>query len=415
MRRLSTVPRRGLTKFASNPETAPVILSVARTPIGSFNGALSAFTGPQLGTIALKEALKRSGVKSEEVTEAIFGNVISAGAGQAPARQVAIRAGLPPSVTCTTVNKVCSSGMKAVALGAQSIMLGTTEGAVATGGFESMSNVPYYLLKARQGYGYGHQQAVDGVLQDGLWDAFDDHHMGMCAEACAADMKISREDQDKYALESYRRAQLAQKEGWFKDEIVSVELPAKKGKEPKVVSVDEEPARLQADKVPTLRPAFKQQGGTVTAANASKLNDGGAALVLASAKFAKDRGLKPLARILGFADAEHQPIKFPTAPALALPRALKAAGVQQKDIDFFELNEAFSVVSLANGQLLNLDLAKVNAFGGAVALGHPIGCSGARILVTLLSVLKHKDATLGAAAICNGGGGASAVIIERIH
>jgi len=383
-----------------------------RTPIGSFNGSLSPLSGPQLGGIAVKEALKRAGVKNEEIDEVLLGNVVSAGIGQAPARQAAHLAGLPWSVPCTTVNKVCSSGMKTIIFGTQSILTGYNK-VVVTGGFESMSNIPYYLQKARTGFGYGNQELTDGVLKDGLWDAFDNHHMGMCAEACSEEYKISREAQDKYAIETYRRSQNAWKNGLFNDEIVPVQVPQKKG-DPKIIKEDEEPSKLQADKLPGLKPAFKPKGGTVTAANASKLNDGASALIIADGEWARSRGLKPIARILGYADAERKPIEFPIAPALAIPKALKNAGIDAKQVDYYEINEAFSVVALANAKILDIDINRINVNGGAVALGHPIGCSGARIVTTLINVLKQKNARIGVAGICNGGGGASSIVIERI-
>jgi acetyl-CoA C-acetyltransferase len=389
-----------------------VILSAVRTPIGSFNGSLAALSATQLGGAAVKEALKRSGVKNEEVDEVLLGNVVGAGGGQAPARQAAIKAGLPWSVPCTTVNKVCSSGMKTIMFAAQSILTGDNR-VVVTGGFESMTNVPYYLLKARSGYGLGNGELVDGVIKDGLWDAFDNHHMGMCAEACAEEYKISREAQDAYCLEAYRRAQTAWKSGLFTEEVVPISVPQKKG-DAKIIKEDEEPSKLQADKVPSLKSAFKPKGGTVTAANASKLNDGASALIVADGEWARSRGLKPIARILGYADAERLPIEFPTAPALAIPKALKHAGIDAKQVDYWEINEAFSVVALANAKILGLDINKVNVNGGGVSLGHPIGSSGARIVTTLIHILKQKNAKIGVAGICNGGGGASSVVIERL-
>jgi len=389
-----------------------VILSASRTPVGAFNGALKAFTGPELGAIAIKDAIAKAGVQGEDVKEALLGNVVSAGVGQAPARQAVIKAGLPQSVCCTTINKVCSSGMKSLMLGAQSVQAGAND-LVLAGGFESMSNIPFYLPKARNGYGYGHGQVLDGVIKDGLWDAFDDQHMGSCAEHCASKMGFSREDQDNFALESYRRANAAIAAGLFKDEIASVEIKQRKG-DPIIFDTDEEPGNLKPSKVPGLRPAFKKDG-TVTAANASSLNDGAAAFVVSSGGYAADRGLKPIARVIGYGDAEHAPIWFTTAPALAVPVALRNAGIEASDVDLWELNEAFSVVSLANNQLLGLDPAYVNVNGGSVAIGHPIGASGARIIVTLLHALRQQDKTIGVAAICNGGGGASAIVVERLQ
>jgi len=393
-------------------EKAPVILSAVRTPIGSFNGVLSSLQGHQLGSIAVKAAVERSKVEPREIQQAILGNVISAGQGQAPARQAVIGAGLPWNVSVTAVNKVCSSGMKATTLGAAEILIGQCD-VVVTGGFESMSNIPYYLPKARRGLQYGHGEIHDGILRDGLWDAFTDQHMGSCAEHCAKKYAVTRADVDKHALESYRRAQESTKNGLFEPEIIRVEIADKRGKNA-TVSVDEEPNNLKADKVPTLKPAF-QKDGIVTAANSSKINDGAAALVLSSAAFAAGRGAKPLGRIIGYADAEHHSTEFPTAPALAIPLAIKNAGLSPSDISFYEINEAFSVVAVANAKILGIDLDKINVFGGAVAMGHPIGCSGARIIVTLLNVLKQKNAQYGVAAICNGGGGASAVVVERLE
>jgi len=337
--------------------------------------------------------------------------VLSAGIGQAPSRQASIKSGLGVDVPCTTVNKVCSSGLKTISLGSQSIMLGISD-CVVTGGFESMSNTPYYLDKARSGYRYGHGQLIDGVLKDGLWDVYNDFHMGSCAEDCASRYKISRQEQDNYATESYKRAAEAYKAGFFKDEVTPVTIPQRQGA-PLVVDEDEEYKNVKLDKIPSLKPAFKPDG-TVTAANASKLNDGGAAIVLMSAAKAKSLGLKPLARVLGFADAEQSPIEFPTAPAKAIPLALQSAGLKASDVDYYEINEAFSVVSIANNRLLNLDPSKVSVFGGAVALGHPIGASGGRLVVTLLNVLQRKNGNIGVASICNGGGGASAIVIQRM-
>lgn len=387
-----------------------VILSAARTPIGAIQGSLSSLTGTQLGTHAVKAALARAKLEGKDVDEVLLGNVVSAGSGQAPATQVAFRSGIPFNVPSTTINKVCASGMKAVMFGAQSISLGDNKVVVA-GGFESMSQVPYYLPKARTGLVLGHGVVEDGIIKDGLWDAFDNHHMGNAAEACARNQSFTREQQDAYALETFRRARDAQKNGLFNDEIVPVTFSTKKGEV--TVSEDEGPGKLRADKVPTLKPAFDKQG-TVTAANSSSLNDGACALVLASEAWAKERGLQPLARILGYADAQQRPIDFTTAPALAIPKSLEKAGLNIADMDAIEINEAFSVVALANIKLLNLDASKVNVNGGAVALGHPIGCSGARIIATLLNVLKQKNGKYGVASICNGGGGASSIVVERM-
>jgi len=347
--------------------------------------------------------------------EAYLGNVLSAGQGQAPGRQAVLGAGLPHSTICTTVNKVCASGMKATMLAAQAIQSGSTSTFI-TGGFESMTNAPHYAMAARLGTKLGSTALVDGVIHDGLWDVYNQQHMGMSGEKCASDYNVSREDQDTYAIESYRRAQEASKAGKFKYELVKVEIPPNgKGGKTKVVEQDEEPWDVDFDKLVTVRPAFQLDGGTVTAANASSLNDGAAALVLMSEARAKELGLEPLARILGYGDAARRPEDFTTAPSLAVPVALQNAGMTIEDIQYHEINEAFSSVALANMQLMNLSHSNVNVFGGAVALGHPIGASGARILCTLYSVLKDRDATIGCASICNGGGGASAMIIERLN
>lgn len=387
------------------------IVSAQRTPIGNFGGVLSSLTAPQLGSHAIRAALEKVNLDPKHIEEVYFGNVISAGIGQAPVTQASIGAGIPNTVPGTTVNKVCASGMKSVMLGALSIMTGERDCIVA-GGMESMSNIPYYLEKARNGYKLGHGTLVDGLVKDGLWDVYKDYHMGNAAELCAADCKISREDQDAYALESYRRSSEAYKQGKFSSEIAPISIPVR-GKDPVVVSEDEEYKNLRADKVPGLKPAF-QKDGTVTAANASKLNDGAAALVLMSKEKMESLGLKPLARILAFADAQQAPEWFTTAPAKAMPIAIKKAGLKMEQVDFFEINEAFSVVSIANNQLMKLDTSKVNVYGGAVSLGHPLGASGARIIVTLLSVLQQEGGKYGAAGICNGGGGASAIVVERI-
>ena len=387
------------------------IVSAVRTPIGSFGGTLSALSAPQLGSHAIKAALERIKLDPKEVQEVYFGNVLSAGVGQAPVTQASIGAGLPNTVPGTTINKVCASGMKAIALAAESILLGDNDCVVA-GGMESMSNVPYYLDKARNGYKLGHGSVTDGLVKDGLWDVYKDYHMGNAAELCATECKISREEQDAYALESYRRSVEAYKNGAFKDEIAPISVPVR-GKDPIVVSEDEEYKNLKADKVPSLKPAF-QKDGTVTAANASKLNDGAAALVLMSKEKADQLGIRPIAKIRSYADAQQAPEWFTTAPAKALPRAIEKAGLQPEQIDYYEINEAFSVVAIANNQLMKLDPARVNVFGGAVSLGHPLGASGARIVVTLISVLRQRGAKIGAAGICNGGGGASAMVIELV-
>jgi len=388
-----------------------VIVAATRTPIGSFGGSLAGLPATQLGAIVIKSAIEKSGLKPDQVQEVYMGNVLSANIGQAPATQAAIFAGLP-SLPATTINKVCASGMKAIMLGAQSIALGQNDIVVA-GGMESMSNVPYYLDKARNGYKLGNGQLTDGLIKDGLWDVYNDYHMGSAAELCAVECNVSREEQDAFAVESYQRAQKAQSDGKFKAEITPVELKDKKG-EITIFGDDEEPRAVKFDKIPTLKPVFKKDG-TVTAANASSLNDGAAAVVLMSADKAAELGIKPLAKIISYADAQQAPEWFTTAPSKAIPLALHRAGLSSDQIDYFEINEAFSVVSIANNKLLNLDPAKVNVNGGAVSLGHPLGASGARIMVTLLHVLKQNNGKYGAAGICNGGGGASAMIIENLR
>jgi len=390
----------------------PVIVSAVRTPIAAFGGSLSNIPATKLGSIAISGAIDRAGIASGDVSEVIMGNVLSAGIGQAPARQAALFAGVPNTAACTTVNKVCASGMKAVMLAAQSVMLGMHKCVVA-GGMESMSNVPYYMPKARGGHRYGHGQVLDGIVKDGLWDVYNDFHMGNCAEDCAAKMGITREEQDAFALESYRRAAAATKAGAFDAEIVGVPVP-KRGQDDAFVEADEEPFNLKADKVPTLKPAFAKDG-TVTAANASKLNDGAAALVIMCAAEAEKEEVQPLARIIGFADAAQQPIEFTTAPAKAVPKALKMAGIDADEVGAWEVNEAFSVVALANQRLLKLDSETLNMRGGAVALGHPIGASGARIITTLVHLMAQENIRYGCASICNGGGGASAIVIENMH
>lgn len=387
-----------------------VIVSAVRSPIGSFNGKLSSFSAPKLGALAVKQAVEKSGLSISEIEEVILGNVISSGVGQAPARQAALHGGLPVSTVTTTVNKVCSSGMKTVMMGAAEILLGHRK-VVLTGGFESMSNIPYYVPNARFGYRYGNGTFEDGIVKDGLTDAFTNQLMGECGELCAKEFGISREDQDKYALESYKRAENATKKGYFKDELFSVAITGKKGTT--YVTEDEEFSNLQIDKISTLKPAFTKDG-TITAFNSSKLSDGSAALVLMSEEKAKKLGIKPLARILGWGDAEKAPQEFTTAPSLAIPIALQNAKINKSNVDLFEINEAFAVVSLANMKILDLDPSKVNVFGGAVALGHPLGCSGARILVTLINALKKHNKTIGVAGICNGGGGASSIVIENL-
>lgn len=387
-----------------------VIVSGARTPIGAFNGSLKSFTAPQLGAIAIKEALARAGVDGAEVSEVIMGNVLTAGVGQAPARQAALFAGIPNSVPCMTINKVCGSGLKSVMLAAQAIMVGDADIVVA-GGQESMSNAPYMLDKARTGYGFGHANLLDSMIKDGLWDVYNDYHMGIAAELCASECAISREDQDAFAIESYTRAMAAQEQGIFDEEMVPVAIAQKSG-DPILVKEDEDVRKVKFDKVPGLRPAFKKDG-TVTAANASSLNDGAAAVVLMAEDVARERGLVPLARIVAQASAAKAPEWFTTAPADAIAKVCAKAGLSTGDIDLFEINEAFSVVSLAVNRLAELDPAKVNVYGGAVAMGHPIGASGTRVLVTLLYAMKRRGAQRGLATLCIGGGEASALIVER--
>jgi acetyl-CoA C-acetyltransferase len=386
-------------------------ISAVRTPIGSFGGNLASLTAVQLGITAIKGALEKSGVDVKDVNEVFFGNVVSAGLGQAPARQAAIGSGIGVNVPCTTINKVCSSGMKAVMIGAQSIMLGQNDVVVA-GGMESMSNTPYYVPKARFGHKYGHGQLIDGLLHDGLWEAYSEFPMGNCADNTAREMNISREEQDAYAISSYKRAAAAWEQGKFKDEVVPVEIPQRKG-DPLLISEDEEYKNVRFDKIPELRPVFSKEG-TVTAANASTINDGASALILMSKEKAETLGLKPLFKIRGFGDAAQDPLWFTTSPALAIPKALKMAGVDKKDVAFWEINEAFSAVAIANNRKLELDPEKVNIHGGAVALGHPLGCSGARIITTLNNVLQQNKGSIGVAGICNGGGGASAIVIEKV-
>ncbi|MHA4895468.1 acetyl-CoA C-acyltransferase [Pedobacter sp. PWIIR3] len=387
-----------------------VIVSAVRTPIGSFGGSLAGFSATQLGGFAIKAAVERAGIKSSDVQEVYMGNVLSANLGQAPATQAAKFAGLP-DVPTTTINKVCASGTKAIMLAAQSIALGQNDIIVA-GGMESMSNVPYYLDKARNGYRLGHGQIIDGLVKDGLWDVYNDYHMGSAAELCAEECGFSREEQDAFAISSYKKSQQAQQDGKFDHEIIAVEVKDRKG-DITLIDKDEEPYAVKFDKIPGLKPVFKKNG-TVTAANASTLNDGAAALVLMSVEKAAELGLKPLAKILAYADAQQAPEWFTTAPSKAIPLALKNAGKSLADVDFFEINEAFSVVSLANNKEMGLDADRVNINGGAVSMGHPLGASGARILVTLISVLEQKKGKIGVAGICNGGGGASAIVIENL-
>jgi acetyl-CoA C-acetyltransferase len=386
------------------------ILSAVRTPIGSFGGTLKSFTATQLGAFAIKGAIEKSGIHPDHVNEVIMGSVIQANLGQAPARQAAKFAGLSDSVICTTVNKVCASGMKSIAIAAQSIMIGDAEIIVA-GGMESMSNVPFYSENMRWGNKYGNVSLIDGLVKDGLTDVYDGKAMGVAAEMCASTCGISREDQDAFAIESYKRSQAAIQNGKFDNEIIPVSIPQRKG-EPILFSKDEEPFNVMFDKIPGLKSAFLKDG-SVTAANASTMNDGAAALVLISKKKAEELGLKPIAKIKSFADAEQAPEWFTTAPALAVPKAVEKAGLTMEQIQYWELNEAFSVVGIENTKRMNLDPQKVNVNGGAVSIGHPLGCSGARIIVTLINVLKQNNAQFGAAGICNGGGGASALVIEN--
>ncbi len=386
------------------------IVSAVRTPMGSFNGSLSGISAPKLGATAIKGALEKGGINAEEVQEVFMGNVIQANVGQAPARQAAIFAGLSENVSCTTVNKVCASGMKAIMLGAQSIMLGDNDVVVA-GGMENMSQAPYYLEKARTGYKYGNGVLIDGLTKDGLIDVYHNYPMGNAAELCAKECNISREEQDKFAIESYKRSAAAWEAGKFKDEVVPVEIPQRKG-DPVLFAEDEEYKNVMFEKIPNLRPVFDREG-TVTAANASTINDGASALVLMSKEKMESLGLTPLAKIVSFADAAQAPEWFTTAPAKALPRALDKANLNKDDLDAIELNEAFSVVGIANIQQMGLDASKVNINGGAVSLGHPLGNSGSRIIVTLINVLKQNNGKYGGAGICNGGGGASAMVIEN--
>ncbi len=388
-----------------------VIVEAKRTPIGTFGGALASFTAPELGAMAILEVVKSAGIKADDVQEVVMGNVLSAGIGQAPARQAAIKAGLSEKTPATTVNKVCASGMKSIMIAADQIMLGQADVMVA-GGMESMSNVPYYLPKQRFGSKYGHVQTEDGILKDGLWDVYNNYAMGNAAELCAKECNISREQQDEFAIESYKRALKAFDDGDFDGELIKVKVTDRRGNVT-MVEKDEELDRVNFDKVPTLRPVFDKEG-TVTAANASSINDGAAAVLLMSKEKANELGLTPIARIVSHASAAKAPEWFTTAPADAIPIALERAGKTKDDIDLFEINEAFSVVSLANNQILELDPAKVNIHGGAVSIGHPIGCSGARIVVTLLHALKKTGGKFGCAGICNGGGGASALVVEML-
>ncbi len=388
-----------------------VIVSVARTPIGSFLGSLANISATKLGAIAIKGALHKIKLDPKLIDEVFMGNVVSAGLGQAPAKQAAIFAGIPTSVPCTTVNKVCASGMKAIMLAVQTIKTGDAEIVIA-GGMENMSSIPHYFA-GRKAYKLGNIKVSDGLLVDGLTDVYDQQHMGTCGDLCANEYNFTREDQDNFAIESYNKSEKAWSKGNFKNEVVPVEIPQRRG-EPITFSEDEEFKNVKKDKIPTLRPVFSKDG-TVTAANASTLNDGAAALVIMSFEKAIELKLKPIAKIIGYADASQEPKWFTTAPAIALPKAIDKAKISIDDVDYFELNEAFSVVGLANIKLLGIDASKVNVNGGAVSLGHPLGMSGARIVIALTSILEQNNAKIGAAGICNGGGGASAIVIERIY
>lgn len=389
-----------------------VIISAVRTPMGSFGGSLRSMSATQLGAVAIKAALQKAGLSPQKVNDVIMGCVVQANLGQAPARQAAKFSGLPDEVSCTTVNKICASGMKAISMAAQSIALGDADIVIA-GGMESMSNAPFYSENLRWGNKYGNVSLIDGLAKDGLTDVYDGKPMGNAAELCAKECGVSREEQDAFAIESYKRSQAAWEKGLFDQEIVPVEIPQRKG-DPVIFAKDEEPFNVKFDKIPSLSPAFIKDG-TVTAANASTMNDGAAALLLMSADKANELGLKPIGRIKGYADAEQAPEWFTTTPSVAVPKAVQKAGLTMTDIDYWELNEAFAVVGIENSRRMKLDPAKVNVHGGAVSLGHPLGCSGARIIVTLLHVLKANNARYGAAGICNGGGGASAMVIENIN
>lgn len=387
------------------------IVSAVRTPIGSWGGALKGFSATQLGALAIKGALEKIHLNPEEVEEVLMGCVLQANLGQAPARQAAKFAGLPDKVSCTTINKVCASGMKAVIQATQSIKLGDHDVIIA-GGMESMSNVPFYNSDVRWGHKYGNTKLVDGLSKDGLWDVYNDYPMGNSAELCAKECHISREEQDAFAIQSYKRSQAANNDGRFEEEIIPIEIPQRKG-EPIIMDKDEEPFKVNFEKIPTLRSAF-QKDGSVTAANASTMNDGAAALILMSREKADALGLKPLAIIKGYADAEQAPEWFTTTPSKAVPMAIHKAGLKPEDIAYYEINEAFSVVGLVNSQKMNIKPEQVNVNGGGVSMGHPLGCSGARILVTLINVLKQNKGRYGAAGICNGGGGASATVLEIV-
>ncbi len=387
------------------------IVSAVRTPMGSFGGSLKDFSATQLGAFAIKGAIEKAGINPEEIQEVLMGNVLQAGLGQAPARQAAKFAGLPDSVICTTINKVCASGTKSVMLAAQSIMLGDADVVVA-GGMESMSNVPYYNYDVRWGKKFGDAKLVDGLSYDGLFDVYNKYMMGNAAELCARECNISREAQDEFAIESYKRSQAATEAGRFANEIVPVTIPQRRGDDI-VMDKDEEPYKVNFDKIPTLRPVFEKEG-SVTAANSSTMNDGASALILVSKEKMEALGLKPIAKIVSYADAEQAPEWFTTSPSLAVPKAVEKAGLKMEDISYFELNEAFSVVGLVNMEKMGIDPAKANVNGGAISLGHPLGSSGSRILVTLINVLHQNDAQYGAIGICNGGGGGSSIVIEKM-
>lgn len=387
------------------------IVSAVRTPMGSFNGALAGIAAPKLGATAIKAAMEKIGLDPQHVQEVFMGNVLQAGEGQAPARQASIFAGISENVPCTTVNKVCASGMKAISLGAQSILAGDNEVVVA-GGMENMSAVPHYLPNSRNGQKLGNINMVDGLVHDGLTDVYNNYHMGNAAELCAKECNITREAQDEFAIESYKRSAKAWEKGWFNNEVVPVEIPQRKG-DPIQFDHDEEYKNVRFEKIPSLRPVFQREG-SVTAANASTINDGASAVILMSGEKVKELGVTPIAKIRSYADAAQKPEWFTTAPSKALPRALEKAGLQYSDVDFYEINEAFSVVAIANNQEMGLNSEKVNVHGGAVSLGHPLGSSGSRIIVTLLNVLKQHGGKVGAAGICNGGGGASAMVVEMV-
>ncbi|MBN2756070.1 MAG: acetyl-CoA C-acyltransferase [Bacteroidales bacterium] len=386
------------------------IVSAVRTPMGSFGGALSTVSATKLGAAAIKAAIKKANISADVIDEVFMGNVISANLGQAPARQASLFAGIPNTVPCTTINKVCSSGMKSIMIGAQTIMLGDND-VVVVGGMENMSSVPYYVDSVRVGNKLGDQKLIDGLIKDGLWEVYNNYHMGNAAELCAKEFNITREEQDRYAVQSYQRSAKATSEGRFKDEMAPVEIESRKGTV--IVNEDEEFKSVNFDRIPSLKPVFVKDG-TVTAANASTINDGASALILISKEKAEELGVKPIAKIIGYADAAHEPEWFTTAPVKAIPKAIKKAGLTASDIDYYEINEAFSVVALAAIKELKLDESKVNVNGGGVSLGHPLGSSGSRIVVTLINVLKQNSAKIGVAALCNGGGGASSVVIELV-